>query len=134
MDNPKLKKNANKEYLKAEDVLKTLKLEKYYDSLKDYLPNQHYKYNANRSGFPSTPAQALYFVKYVDFYYRYLNSMDVMKIEALLNKYQMCGEYKFTKSKKWCRIMNNSEVIDALEKEFFPAKRRQQTILDIINS
>ena len=89
-------------------------------SLRTLGPREHYKFIATtcNSGFPSTPSQALFFIKNVCLTNRCLNSSDIEKLEDLLNKHNLNGDYKLTKSKSYARIQNNDDVTTALKLEF----------------
>lgn len=67
--------------------------------------------------FPTTKAQAKHFVgkrHHMDV----LNYEDVQLIESLLNKHGFEGNYKYTKSKTWVRLINTTDLHDALKKEY----------------
>ena len=89
-------------------------------SLRTLGPREHYKFIATtcNSGFPSTSSQAKFFTKNVCFTNRCLNSSDIEKLEDLLNKHNLNGDYKLTKSKGYARIQNNDDVTKALKLEF----------------
>jgi hypothetical protein len=47
-----------------------------------------------------------------------LNLDDVEVIEILLNKHNLKGNYKYTKSKFWVRLINENDFKLALKKEY----------------
>jgi hypothetical protein len=66
--------------------------------------------------FPQTKEQAKYFIKKgakLDV----LNYKDVQDLEAFLNKQNFKGQYKYTKSLTWVRLINQNDFISALKKE-----------------
>lgn len=69
------------------------------------------------SVFPSTKAQAKFFIK-ERIQMGVLNNKDVERIEYLLNKHGFSGEYKYTKSREWVRLVNYNDLYSALEKEY----------------
>jgi hypothetical protein len=87
-------------------------------SCKTYKSRSHYKF-IMRLGrcFPSTQAQAKYFIT-EKVCLDVLNGDDVEKVETILNKHEFKGDYKFTKSKTWVRLQNNSDLHKALKLEF----------------
>lgn len=97
-----------------------LKLEKvdYTMSANNYAPKSHYKFLMGLGRvFPCSPAQAKYFIKEgvcIDV----LNSKDVDIIESLMNKHGLEGDYKYTKSKTWVRLQNNTDFHNALKLEY----------------
>jgi hypothetical protein len=104
----------------TETMLKVTEKRSFNFSLRDLKTREHYKFIATvcNSGFPTTQAQANFFIKNVCFANRVLNSSDIEKIESLLNRHGFYGDYTLTKSKKWARIQNGLDVSDALKLEF----------------
>jgi hypothetical protein len=47
-----------------------------------------------------------------------LNLDDVELIENLLNKHNLNGNYKYTKTKIWVRLINENDFKLALKKEY----------------
>lgn len=76
----------------------------------------HYKF-VMRLGraFPSTKEQAKYFLSSGAFMNMdVLNWLDVQIIEKLLTKHGFEGDYKYTKSKTWVRIVNTEDLKAAI--------------------
>lgn len=67
--------------------------------------------------FPGTKAQAEYFVK-KQLSLDVLNYEDAEKIEAVLNKHSLYGNYELTKSQKWARLKNIADLYRALSLEY----------------
>lgn len=102
--------------MKAKDL--NLPEANYTMSCNTYPPKSHYR-EAMRNGhvFPTSVTQAKYFIasgSCLDL----LNSQDVAIIELLLNKHGLEGEYQYTKSKTWVRLVNDRALEDALKKEY----------------
>ena len=72
-----------------------------------------------RSGqvFPSTKPQAQFFIS-KSVCLGVLNRDDVEIVESMLNKHGFTGDYKFTKSKTWVRLQNQSDLHKALKIEY----------------
>lgn len=102
--------------MKASEL--NLKKDGYNFNCNTYKAGSHYKF-IMRLGrcFPSTQAQAKYFIS-EGICLDVLNGDDVEKVEAILNKHGFEGDYKFTKSKTWVRLQNNSDLHKALKLEF----------------
>lgn len=66
---------------------------------------------------PSTKAQAKHFISTQTFM-DVFNAKDVEVVEALMNKHGFEGEYKYTKSNKWVRLQNISDLKAALKAEY----------------
>jgi len=79
----------------------------------------HYKFLMNIGRvFPTTKPQAKHFISN-GICLDVLNSRDVVIIEELLNKHGFIGEYKYTKSKTWVRLQNNTDLHKALKLEYY---------------
>lgn len=75
------------------------------------------------SVFPSTKTQAKFFVKErieMDVF----NNKDVERVESLLNKYGIKGEFKYTASRRWVRLVNYDGFYIALKKEYMLENKR----------
>jgi hypothetical protein len=82
------------------------------------LPGQHFKFLMSLGRvFPTTTTQAAYFVR-KGCTLECLNMDDVQMIETLLNKYDMKGTYKYTKSGKWVQLVNMMDLHTAVRKEY----------------
>lgn len=66
---------------------------------------------------PSTKAQAKHFIA-TQAFMDVFNYKDVEVVEALMNKHGFKGEYKYTKSNKWVRLENISDLKAALKAEY----------------
>lgn len=88
----------------------------YYFSANEYKGRYKFIMGMGRC-FPITKAQAKYFVK-EGICLDVLNNMDVEKIEKVLNDAGFVGEYKFSKSKTWVRLQNNSDLHKAIKVKF----------------
>jgi len=100
----------------TETILKMESKVSFAFSLRDLKPFEHYKFRA--SGFPTTITQAKFYEKHICFSNFLLNNCDIEKIEKLLNKHNLTGDYRLTKSKTWARIQNGLDVSEALKLEF----------------
>lgn len=67
--------------------------------------------------FPTTKRQAIRFIS-KGVCLDVLNFDDVEMIETLLNKHGYCGNYQYTKSKNWVRLISHNLLYDALKKEY----------------
>jgi ATP-dependent helicase/DNAse subunit B len=97
-----------------------LKLEKvdYTMSANSYPPKSHYKFIMSLGRvFPQNYAQAKSFLT-EGRCFDVLNSKDVDIIESLMNKHGLEGDYKYTKSKTWVRLQNNTDFHNALKLEY----------------
>jgi hypothetical protein len=78
----------------------------------------HYKHTMDMGRiFPSTKAQAIYFVsksRCLDL----LNDTDVKIVETFLNKHGFTGNYKFSKSNQFVRLINANDLLKALKAEY----------------
>jgi hypothetical protein len=78
----------------------------------------HYKFLMTMGRiFPTTLSQAKYFVSQgvcLDV----LNYQDVQIVESMLNKHGYSGDYKYTKSQTWVRLINSGDLIKALKSEY----------------
>ena len=102
--------------MKASEL--NLKKDGYNFNCNTYQAGSHYKFIMSLGRcFPSTQAQAKYFI-YEGICLDVLNGDDVEKVEAILNKHGFEGDYKFTKSRIWVRLQNNSDLHKALKLEF----------------
>lgn len=102
--------------MKATEI--NLKKDGYNFNCNTYPARSHYKF-IMRLGrvFPTTKAQAKYFITEgisIDV----LNGDDVETVETMLNKHGFEGEFVFTKSKTWVRLQNQSDLHEALKKEY----------------
>lgn len=78
----------------------------------------HYKFIMKMGGIlPETKAQAKFFVSN-GICLDVLNFDDVLNIEQILNRHGFLGNYVYTKSKRWVRLVNNSDLNLALKLEF----------------
>jgi len=90
----------------------------YTMSCNTYPARSHYKFVMGLGRvFPTTKAQAKHFVSN-EVCFGVLNAQDVSLIEDLLCKHNFIGEYKYTKSKAWVRLLNHSDFNQALIKEY----------------
>lgn len=78
----------------------------------------HYKFHMNYGQiWPTTKAQAKYFVS-MGICLSVLNYQDVQIVEAMLNKHGFVGNYKYTKSQIWVRLVNSGDLHKALKAEY----------------
>lgn len=78
----------------------------------------HYKFLMGMGRiFPTTVAQAKYFVS-EGISLDVLNYQDVQIVEGMLNKHGYSGEYKWTKSGTWVRLINSGDLHKALRAEY----------------
>ena len=95
-----------------------LKKEGYNFSCNIYPAKSHYSFVMKLGRvFPSTKQQAKNFIS-KGICLDVLNFDDVETIESLLNKYGYIGEYQYTKSKQWVRLVNHCALYEALKKEY----------------
>jgi len=83
-----------------------------------WAPRSHYK-NVMSTGrlLPCSKAQARFFVQN-NIALDVLNNKDVENIEALLHKHGFVGDYTYTKSKRWVRLINQNDLHLALKNEY----------------
>lgn len=84
----------------------------------EYAAGSHYKY-LMRLGrvMPTTKAQAKVFIN-ENLNFDALNNVDVDRIEALMSKHGYEGEYKYTGSRRWVKLVNVNDLYEALGKEY----------------
>lgn len=101
--------------MKANEIL-WVNVNDYYFSAKERAGQ--YKWYMKLGGvFPTTKAQAKYFIEeHIEL--EVLNNKDVERIESMLNKYGYQGEYKFTRSKEWVRLVNYNDLYSSLKSEY----------------
>ena len=102
--------------MKAKEI--NLLKEGFLYSSKTYPKGSHckYLYGWGRA-LPSCKSQMKTFLKYFT-QMEVLNKDDVEHIESILNEYGLEGEYKYTKSKQWVRLINNTDLLKALKTKF----------------
>lgn len=66
---------------------------------------------------PSTKHQARYFVNN-NCTLGVLNSVDLQRVEALLNEAGLEGDYKYTKNNHWVRLTNVEALYEAFRKKY----------------
>lgn len=66
---------------------------------------------------PTTKAQAQYFIAN-KCKFDVLNIVDVERIEAIFNAFGKSGEYKYTTSKSWVRLVNIEEFYEVLKLKY----------------
>lgn len=95
----------------------TIKPEGYRFQTAPHAPRTHYK-SLMRLGrvWPTTKAQARYYISCPSI--DVLNYEDVQAVEALLNRHGFTGQYSYTKSGRWVRLVNNNNLITALKLEY----------------
>jgi len=102
--------------MKTKDI--NLKKDNFNFSCKSFPAKSHYKFIMTLGrAFPITKAQARYFVS-ENISLDVLNADDVEKVEFMLNKHGFEGNYKWTKSKTWVRLVNQSDLHESFKKEF----------------
>lgn len=67
--------------------------------------------------FPTTKIQATFFIKN-SIILGLLNGDDVEFIESFMNTYGIYGDYRYTKSKSFYRLINNDDLYKALKIKF----------------
>jgi len=78
----------------------------------------HYKFYMNYGQiWPTTKAQAKYFVSQ-GICLSVLNYQDVLIVEGMLNKHGYSGDYKWTESGRWVRLINSGDLHKALKSEY----------------
>ena len=102
--------------MKATEV--NLQKEGFNFNCNTYPARSHYKF-LMRLGrvFPTTKAQAKYFIS-EGICLDVLNYDDVQIVEEVLNRHGFSGSYKYTKSEQWVRLQNDSDLHEALKKEY----------------
>ena len=79
---------------------------------------QHYKYLMDLGRIlPTTRAQARYFVTN-RCKFDVLNIVDVERVEALFREFGGAGEYKYTGSRRWVRLVNIEAFYKVLEMKY----------------
>ena len=102
--------------MKAQQV--NLESQNFIFSTNERQAGQHYTFHMKLGLIlPTTLAQAKFFVKnkcQLDV----LNIVDVQRVEALLNEAGLEGDYKYTKSNRWVRLVNIEALYEALRKKY----------------
>lgn len=93
----------------------------------DYVAkNRHYKQLMQMGRLlPSCKSQAQFFIRFnceLDM----LNAADVERIENLLNTYSYKGVYRYTRSKRWVRLINQKDLRDAIYRQFIQDKKGEE--------
>lgn len=108
--------NQNKNQMIASEI----QLEKvsYTFSCNSRKSGSHYKFHMTHGQiWPTTKAQAKYFVSQ-GICLSVLNYQDLHIVESMLNKHGYSGDYKYTKSQTWVRLINSGDLIKALKSEY----------------
>ena len=79
---------------------------------------QHYKFLMELGRvFPTTAPQSRYFIGN-NLKLDVLNRDDVDRVEALLNEFGFEGDYRYTSTKRWVRLVNHEDLYKALELKY----------------
>ena len=79
---------------------------------------QHYKYLMDLGCIlPTTRAQARYFVAN-RCKFDVLNIVDVERLEGIFSKFGGAGEYKYTGSRRWVRLVNVEAFYEVLKMKY----------------
>ena len=102
--------------MKASEI--NLKKEGSLFSAKTYPAGSHYKFTMSLGRvFPTTKAQAVAFIEMgvkPDVY----NMDDVEFVEKELSPYGFVGDYRYTKNRRWVRLVNLDELHNALKLKY----------------
>lgn len=104
--------------MRVSEFLNDMMADGYLFNLRSYPAGSHTR-DIMKMGrtLPCCKSQVQYYVSNV-FEIDVLNREDVEKLEMLLNKHGLYGEYKWTKSGRWVRIQNINDVHKALKLEY----------------
>ena len=102
--------------MKASEI--NLKKEGFLSNVNVCPPRSHYKFLMSLGRvFPTTKAQAVTFINMGVLPDAY-NMDDVEFVEKELSPYGFIGEYKYTKSRRWVRLVNLADMHNALRKKY----------------
>jgi len=100
--------------LTATQVLNMLPIEKFNLTCKTFAPGAHTTFMASLGRmWPATKAQAKKFYRI-----ECINSADVERIEATMNKHGYNGRYRLTKSGQFAQLENIEQLQKAIKAEF----------------
>lgn len=102
--------------MKANEIIS--EAENFIFSTNERKIGQHYKYLMSLGRIlPTTRAQARYFVaNRCEF--DLLNIVDVERLEAIFSEYGGAGEYKYSGSRRWVRLVNIEAFYEALKMKY----------------
>lgn len=102
--------------MKANNVI--LEAQNFIFSTNERRSGQHYKYLMNLGRIlPTTKAQARYFVTN-RCKFDVLNIVDVERVEAIFCEFGGAGEYKYTGSRRWVRLVNIEAFYEVLKMKY----------------
>jgi hypothetical protein len=100
----------------ASDII--LDAQSFIFSTNECSSGKHYKYLMDLGRIlPTTRAQARYFVAN-RCKFDALNIVDVERVEAIFSEFGKCGEYKYTSSRRWVRLVNNNDFCECLKMKY----------------
>lgn len=102
--------------MKASEII--LEDQNFIFSTNERRSGQHYKYLMDLGRIlPTTKAQARYFVAN-RCKFDVLNIVDVEHIEAIFSEFGGAGEYQYTSSRKWVRLVNIEAFYEVLRMKY----------------
>ena len=102
--------------MKANEII--LEVQNFTFSTNERRSGQHYKYLMGLGRIlPTTRAQARYFITN-RCKFDALNIVDVERIEAIFCKFGGAGEYKYTGSRRWVRLVNIEAFYEVLRMKY----------------
>jgi hypothetical protein len=102
--------------MNASDII--LDAQSFIFSTNERSSGQHYKYLMDLGRIlPTTKAQARYFVAN-RCKFDALNIVDVERVEAIFSEFGGAGEYKYTGSRRWVRLVNIEAFYEVLKLKY----------------
>ena len=102
--------------MKKQDI--NLEYQGFFFNATEKKAGQHYKFLMELGRvFPTTAPQSRYFIDN-NLKLDVLNRNDVDRVEALLNEFGFEGDYRYTSTKRWVRLVNHDALYKALEAKY----------------
>ena len=102
--------------MKASEII--LEAQNFIFNTNERRRGQHYKYLMDLGRIlPTTKSQARYFVVN-RCKFDVLNIVDVDRVEAIFSEFGGAGEYKYTDSRRWVRLVNVEAFYDVLKVKY----------------
>lgn len=102
--------------MKANEII--LEAQNFIFSTNERRSGQHYKYLMDLGRIlPTTKAQARHFVAN-RCKFDALNIVDVERVEAIFSEFGGAGEYKYTGSRRWLRLVNIEAFYEVLKMKY----------------
>lgn len=104
-------------YTAIKEVI-TSKDDKFFMINGNYAPRSHYKFIMSLGRvWPCCAAQVKAWER-MDCRLDIMNWQDIERCEKLMNRHSYAGDYRPTKSKRWARLANTSDLLAAFKAEF----------------